>query len=394
MMRRLAGLLAAATLTVACSSSDDSVQPPVDGNDATAPQPTASPDPTTAAASTSTVPPASTSPPSLFDPQPMLDEWVGDGRCVGAVATVSAGGRTVAATAGVAEAGTTDAVDADGRSPIGSITKLFTATLAMKLQEEGVLSVDDPIADYVPEAPQDVTIAHLLSHTSGIPDGDVLAFLEQALNDPSSLPSPAEQTAVIVQRQVESVPGERYSYCNDCYVLLGEVIAAAAGMEYEAALTEFVLEPLGLDDTGFDGTEADIWPPNVILGSGEPVSRALLDTDRIIRSYGAGGALISDARDLTTFAEALLGGEIISAASLARMAQPTDASGGIYGLGIDVWGLLGATVYGHDGGDPVGYTAALRHEPAAGLTVVVFCNQFQADITPFAHELIVAASTT
>ncbi|MDX1604417.1 MAG: serine hydrolase domain-containing protein, partial [Salinimicrobium sediminis] len=137
---------------------------------------------------------------------------------------------------------------------LGSITKQFTAALILQLVEEGKLELDKPISTYLPNykgpAANVVTLHHLLTHSSGIPSYTSFpGFFEEQSRDPSS---PAEFVKVFADSTLQFTPGEKFAYNNSGYFLLGHIIEEVTGKSYEQVLQEKILEPLDMDDTGYD----------------------------------------------------------------------------------------------------------------------------------------------
>jgi D-alanyl-D-alanine carboxypeptidase len=141
---------------------------------------------------------------------------------------------------------------------IGSITKQFTSMLIMQLREQGKLKLEDSVCLYVARCPdtwKPVTIHHLLTHTSGIPTYTGLP----AWRAKNMVPHTTEQVMDYVRDlPLQWTPGERYAYNNSGYYLLGMVIEKVTGRKYDAALTDMILAPLDLTDTGYD------WPRDII----------------------------------------------------------------------------------------------------------------------------------
>ena len=142
----------------------------------------------------------------------------------------------------------------DTKFRIGSVTKQFTAVMILKLVEAGEVSLDGKITDYLPDYPAEigdqVTIHHLLSHTSGIPSyTGIRDFMQEHSRDPYT---PEELVAVFASLDLEFEPGSDWRYNNSGYFLLGRIIEEVTGTPYDQVLYEMVLEPLGLDDTGYD----------------------------------------------------------------------------------------------------------------------------------------------
>lgn len=141
----------------------------------------------------------------------------------------------------------------DTKFRIASSTKQFTAALILKLVEEGELElkgkVTDYLADYPPEQGNKITIHHLLSHTSGIPSYTTPAFMANEVRDPFT---PDSLVGLFSALELQFEPGSRWSYSNSGYILLGAIIEAVTGKPYQNVLQEYILNPLGLTQTGYD----------------------------------------------------------------------------------------------------------------------------------------------
>ncbi|MEJ2548780.1 MAG: serine hydrolase, partial [Gemmatimonadota bacterium] len=145
----------------------------------------------------------------------------------------------------------------DTKHRIGSVTKQFTSALVLQLMEEGEIELDAPIDTYLPGYPEpqgsEVTVHHLLNHTSGIPSYTGLPeFGDEMMRDPYT---PDELIDVVAGLPLEFEPGTRWAYNNSGYFILGRIIENVTGEEYDDVLRERLLEPLGLDDSGYDHYE-------------------------------------------------------------------------------------------------------------------------------------------
>src|ERR1700721_1260503 len=141
---------------------------------------------------------------------------------------------------------------------LGSITKQFTATCILLLEERGKLKVDDPVKKYMTDAPaawDKVTIFNLLTHTSGIPS--FTGFLTSA--SPEGIPTTPEKLgARFRDKPLEFQPGEQWNYSNSGYVLLGYLIEKISGKSYSAFVEENIFRPLEMTDSGYDSNSAII----------------------------------------------------------------------------------------------------------------------------------------
>lgn len=142
----------------------------------------------------------------------------------------------------------------DTKHRIGSVTKHFTSAIILQLVEEGEIELDAPIATYLPGYPAEqgskVTVHHLLNHTSGIPSYTGLPdFIQEQGRDPFT---PDELIEVFWDMPLEFEPGTAWAYNNSGYFILGRIIENVTGDEYDDVLRERILEPFGLDDSGYD----------------------------------------------------------------------------------------------------------------------------------------------
>jgi dipeptidyl aminopeptidase/acylaminoacyl peptidase/CubicO group peptidase (beta-lactamase class C family) len=268
---------------------------------------------------------------------------------------------------------------------IGSITKVWTATLAMQLVDEGKLDLDAPVADVLPElrladakVAETVTMRHLLAHTSGI-DGDV--FTDTGRGDDC-----LEKYVALLSEQKQNHPlGATWSYCNAGFVLAGRVVEKITGLTWDAALREKIYAPLGLTHTVTLPEEALLLRTAAghIDVSAEPV---LAPVWMPPRSLGPAGLICSTPADVLAFARMHLtgglaadGARVLSAASTAAMtgfqADVPDRYllGDSWGIGWIRFGWDGRRLVGHDG-NTIGQAAFLRVLPEAGLAVTLLTN--------------------
>jgi CubicO group peptidase (beta-lactamase class C family) len=263
---------------------------------------------------------------------------------------------------------------------IGSITKQFTAMAIMMLQEQELLSVHDPISAYVldcPEAWKDITIHHLLTHTSGIPEyvefSDIWEFL--------GLPRTIEDTiAYFKESPLDFSPGTRHQYSNSGYVVLGYIIEAVTGEPYEVFLSQNIFEPLGMSNSGYDNYRtilldraAGYTREGGILMNGVHIETGALN---------ASGALYSTVEDLFLWDQALYTTELVSEETLNTIFTahvPIEEGPNFYGYGWTVGPLHNRASVRHSGRVESFHSRIFRY-PEEGVCIILLFNFF--DITP------------
>lgn len=300
------------------------------------------------------------------------------------------GGEEVAESAyGVLHTGTGHAVEIGSVFQIGSITKVWTATVVMGLVDEGLLSLDTPVVEVLPEFgladpehAERITVRHLLNHTSGI-DGDL--FTDTGRGD--------DALERYVERLRDSEPthplGATFSYCNSGFPLLGRIIEKLTGRVWDEAMRERLYTPLGLARAGILPEEALLYGAAVghVRGLPDAVPAPVWG---LPRSMGPAGLVHANAGDVLAFAAMHLrggrtvGGErVLSPESVEAMTGHSvdlpepDTLGDSWGLGWIRYGWGGHRLVGHDG-NTIGQSAFLRLLPEAGLAVTLLTNGGQA----------------
>src|SRR4051812_11264220 len=261
--------------------------------------------------------------------QTRLEELRDKHGVVGASVAVLSGEEITAAACGTANLRSGLAVRTDTLFQIGSITKVYTATLVLQLVDEGLLDLDAPVVNYLPEfrvaddeATRTVTTRQLLSHTSGI-DGDV--FDDFGRGD-DCLTRYAAAMSGLMQT---SAPSAFFSYCNSGYSLLGHLIEHFRGTTWDAALRTHLLDPLGAADTVSLPEEAIL--RSVAVGhllTGEDKAPQVAPVWHLSRAVGPAGAICASPTELLAFARLHLddgraadGTQILSPASVKVMQQ-------------------------------------------------------------------------
>ncbi|MGI4719831.1 MAG: serine hydrolase domain-containing protein [Janthinobacterium lividum] len=275
----------------------------------------------------------------------------------------------------------------DTRFRIASVTKQFTAAAILLLAERGKLALDDRIASHLSDAPpawKDITIFHLLTHTSGIPDLTRFPNFEEIQAAPTT---PAKSIASFRDKPLEFVPGERFGYSSSGYILLGQLIENIGGQSYERFVQDAIFTPLGMKDSGYDRNAA-VMPRRA---SGYTVTKAGLEhADYVDMSLPyAAGALYSTTEDLLRWQRALHGGTFLSPPSLKTM---TTAYKGDHGLGLDVVNRAGVQEISH-GGHIQGFRSFVGRYPASRVDVIVLANlDGRANIATMPDKLATVAA--
>lgn len=259
---------------------------------------------------------------------------------------------------------------ADGHTVynIASTTKQFTAAAIMLLQQRGMLNVDDKLSKYYPryKYADRVTLAQLLTHTSGIPD-----YEDQPNLSPKA--TAAQEMASIAKLPPEFAPGSRFQYSNSNYVILGLIAEKLTHESLDGLFERRFFLPLGMSDsvsgalpwTVRGGAMGYTYKDGQFVPIPQPV-------------YGYGdGAIDSSAFDLMTWDQALIAGRVVSAASLRAMTIPPQAQGeplpGGYGFGLQVQTLFGHREFEH-GGDNEGFRNDNAVFPDDRFSVAILSN--------------------
>jgi D-alanyl-D-alanine carboxypeptidase len=274
---------------------------------------------------------------------------------------------------------------------IGSVTKQFTAVAILQLVEDGRLSLDDSLRKHLPEAPEswsEVTIRHLLAHTSGIPNYTSLPVFAFALQS-GTIPNrtPQEMLALVERLPLQFRPGERFAYCNTGYYLLGMILERLTGQGYGALLEQRLFRPLGMRQTSVSSA-AEVLPGRV-AGYSWSGTRFRNAPHWPVSSRGAAGALVSSVSDLARWEAALRNGTLLPPTRLEQMLRPQPLAGGgtaSYGLGWALGRVAGRRVVAHGGGLP-GWSADVTRFPEEGLAVIVLANRDGAPVSTLAAEL-------
>jgi CubicO group peptidase (beta-lactamase class C family) len=288
--------------------------------------------------------------------------------------------------------GYADRVFGDPNTPetkffIGSITKQFTAAAILLLAQDEDLALSDPIEDYLGDYPQpaasEITIHHLLNHTSGIPDYTDDPYV--VLTRTSGI-LPSDLMALFMHEPLEFEPGTQFSYSNSSYIVLGAIIEEASGQSYEAYLHHRILKPLGMLSSGYARREMGL--PQRAEGYTIDEYQNLIDALPVSMSIlHTAGALYSTTNDMLLWDQALYTDTILESEWVDKMMTPYLGGYG-YGWFIDsLYGLY----HTYHGGFLDGFNTTFERWPNQSLCVVVFSNEDEAPVKKIAHGLAAIA---
>jgi CubicO group peptidase (beta-lactamase class C family) len=280
---------------------------------------------------------------------------------------------------GIAERNDAVPVRLETKFNLGSMNKMFTAVTIASLVEDGTLRFDDPVSRYLGGKGwtkadlSKVTIAHLLSHTSGLGSYFNDEYQRTARQ---RLRRVADYKPLVANETLAFEPGTKWQYSNTGFLLAGAVIEAATGRDYFDVVRERVYRKAGM--TGSDSYDIDLVVPHLAIGysreRGPEGPRWRANTfEHVIRGGPAGGGY-STVRDLFAFAEALRADRLVTAALRERLWTPKpELQSPEYGFGFGTsTGPLGRVV-GHSGGFP-GISSVLDICTDTGWTIVVLSN--------------------
>lgn len=265
---------------------------------------------------------------------------------------------------------------------VASVSKPFTSAAIMLLAEEGKIDLHAPLTAILPGYPNGdrLTIHHLLTHTSGIPNINDFPEYEELQHKPHT---PAELVAYFRGKPLEFEPGERYSYSNSNYNLLALIIEEASGLGYGAFLQDRIFAPLGLANTGHRGSAAQI-VPGIATGYSPAGAIGLERAPYIDWTVKTGnGSLYSDAAGIARFMRAVHKGGLLAPASVSASFTPHTATAG-YG-----WFLSkanGRDIHHINGRSP-GFAAQADYYVADDVTVIVLANTYISVTTDIARAV-------
>jgi CubicO group peptidase (beta-lactamase class C family) len=261
--------------------------------------------------------------------------------------------------------------DSNSIFQIGSITKQFTSTVILKLQEEGKLSVQDKLSKYFPafKYADKITLENLLTHTSGIYNYTI----DIDDNDSALVCNPINKQLfldIIFKKALDFKPGTQFSYDNSGYYLLGLIIEKVTGKLYEENVRELIFTPLQMTHSLFDFRDSK--DTNIAIGY-----KKLNENEQVVAqrwdstvTYAAGG-IFSTTGDMYKWAQAVADRKVLSAESWKAALTPHLEH---YGYGWFIDSLFGEKFVGHGGGLP-GFISDFTYYPDKDVTIILLNNE-------------------
>lgn len=377
--------LLAAALLAACSS-------PSEPEKSAAPTPPAPP---------THEQPAPTPTPEALNPlaksvDELLSSAASADRFAGSVIVVDGGKEVLAKGYGDANRSTKAQNTPDTVFCIGSVSKGFTAAAVLALADDGKLKLSDRVAGFFPEVPAttfadgsvDVTVHHLLSQTSGLPDpASTDPFRKAVWFRPIQ---PTEQLEWARGLPMVASPGARFGYLNYNYLLAALVVERVSGRPFDQFLRDRVLVPSGVNASSTAQGAADAVGYHRSGSKLEALSDDPRFTDRDLTFAFGAGQLRTTVRDLARWDRALAGGAVLSQAARDAMVKPNLKG---YGYGWVVERRSGATLLWHNGAlSPLGFSALVVRVPEKDRFVAYLANRDIDEIEPLEAKVLALAA--
>ena len=271
---------------------------------------------------------------------------------------------------------------------IASITKTFTAVMILQLMEAGKLNLNATIGQYFPaytgEGRDRVTVEHLLTYSSGIPNCE--SYMDDAVYG-----MPVSIDSFIIKYcsgKPDTIPGSRFSYNNGDYIILGKIIEKITGKTFAENLQQRILDPLGLRNSGM------LYSSDIIPGLvssyvyNDSLKTFNADKPYYIENYFSAGAMYSTVEDLLTFDQAIFTYKLLKKQTVDLMLTPHPALGNV-GLGFwisDGYGALD-TPFAYRPGGIYGSSANWIHVIGANKTIIVLSNTDAANLFEMSQQL-------
>lgn len=326
--------------------------------------------------------------------QSQLDKIVADKMVIGVAAAYSVDGEIIEqAAAGYADKDAEKQFEFDTKLRVGSIAKTMTALAVMQLVEQGKLDLDATIQTYIPDYPKhkktQITVRHLLSHTSGIAgykDG-------RESNTTTEYPTLYNALSLFKDRDLLFEPGTQYSYTTYGYSILGAIMESVTGGTFEAYMQENIFAKAGMNNTGVEkfgevlDKESKLYTRNNGKGKAKPAKE-----NNLSNRLPAGG-FYTTLTDMLKFGDAVLNNTLVKEETLTLMCQhhSLEKENNAYGFG---WFLYNPKpheggIIGHPGGQ-TGSTSFLFIVPGKKAVSIILANtsRAQSSVDPIANDLL------
>ena len=306
-------------------------------------------------------------------------------------------------TSGASDVGVGDPVTPDTAFSFASMTKTFVAAAVLDLVGDGLLALDDPVADLLPDIAIDrrITVHQLLDHTSGLHDFFLGRGIDAALQSDRAAAWTFDQALAYVARPYFA-PGTGWRYSNTNYLLLGLAIERLTGQDLATVIRDRFLGPLGLDGTYVQGAESAPGPvargyrfrdsspasPAIDLSDGSPI----MPFTSVVTAAGGAGSMAGTAADAARWARQLYRGDVLDAYELALMVGDIEVVGAFrpavpYGLGVQAFTIDGRPTLGHSGRF-LGFRGTMRYFVDGDVAGAVLTNQSRTDPGPLLAALV------
>lgn len=394
--RRAAGLALATTLVVSAACGDDGdteAEPPADN-------------PPTTPGDEDTTTPAADAEIDEAALQALLDQWRIDGGAYGATLSIRVPGhddihlasgvddRDVTATApdGTTTEHSETPMPTDGVFPVGAVTQTFVAATALQLVDEGQLSLDEPVAEWLPELPNadEITLRMLLDYTSGLANWADDDYANTLLADLIRSFTPDEVYTAYLAYPPVAEPGEELAFGGVGSVATGMLIERLLGQDLASVIAERFTTPLALDDTTFADSNATLTRHGWLNFPGTPDQDRTTDIlgctcEAVSTTKWAESNMVSSSADMLAWGEALFTGDVLGEESTATLldmnpAQPPPVPDRYFAVGTTGYcaepgcGPDEVDLVGAPGSQFEGWSTQLAHHLASGTTIVVHAN--------------------
>ncbi len=271
---------------------------------------------------------------------------------------------------------------------LASVSKQFTAAAVLLLAGEGKLSIDDDVRKFLPELPdygKRMTLRHLLHHTSGVRDYELLLQLEGREND--RLTNADMLWLLAHQRALNFAPGSAFAYSNSGYVLLSIVVERVSGLSFWAFMKDRIFDPLGMEASSVAQDHSRVVPGRAVGYATRPDGTLRISMNS--RDYTGPGNVMTTIRDLArwdaNFYAPRVGGQAL-VDGLRTRDNLEDGKPSSYAMGLGIGESLGRPFEIHSGG-AWGYRTVLARYPGDRLAVAVLCNDASAKPSELAEQV-------